>query len=464
MSINIQDFAGKRVHIIGISGASLCGLADLLQEQGYKVTGSDMKETIFTPFVRKCGVPFTIGHSEANVQGADLVVYSAAVPPTNVELAYARAHGIPTMERAELVGQLMRQYQTAIGVSGCHGKTTITSLIGLMLLKGGLDPTIHVGGVLEYLGEGGTRLGKGNTMVVEACEYVDSFLKFYPTIAVINNIDDDHLDYFTGGLEQVYQSYAKYAALLPENGLLVGCVDDENVKKLMDVCDRPHISYGLDKTADWTARDIEYDHFGRPTFTALHNGEAVCRVKLNIPGEYNIVNTLAAMAVATTLGCPVHAMEEAIAEYAAAERRFQFHGEVDGVRIYHDFAHHPSAVRACMKAASMFDYNKLWVVFQCNSYSRAYKLFDRFVEAFDPADCTIIAEIFPGREQDTGLVHGSQMAEAIRARGHESYYIPTFPEIGRFLHAHWQPGDMVLLVGSGDINAHVNEIMHPDQL
>ncbi len=457
-SIDIQDFRGKHVHIIGIMGASLCGLADLLKEQGYQVTGSDMKETIFTPFVQHTGIPYTIGHRVENVQGADLVVYSAAVPPTNVELAYAMEHGIPAMGRAELLGQLMKQHPVAIGVSGCHGKTTITSLIGLMLLKGGMDPTIHVGGVLDYLDAGGTRLGKGDAMVVESCEYRDSFLQFYPTIAIVNNIDDDHPDYFAS-IEQAAESYAKFVARLPEDGIVFGCADDPRVVQLMQTCGRPCVSYGLSAQADWTATDISYDQHGFSTFTPVHHGQKLTPIHLGLPGAYNISNALCAMAVASHLGVGMQAIDDACATYHAAERRFEFHGQVDGVNVYHDFAHHPTAVKACMQAAQMIPHRKLWVVFQCNSFSRAHQFFDRFVEAFDAADCTIIAQIFPGRETDTGLVNGQQMSDAIRARGKESYYIPTFPEIGAFLRQRWQAGDLVLMVGSGDIDQHVWEVM-----
>lgn len=458
---NIQDYQGKRVHIIGICGASLCGLADILQESGYQVTGSDMKETIFTPYVKRIGVPYTIGHSVKNVEGADIVVHSAAVPETNVELKWAKEHGVPTLERSVLVGQIMERYPVAIGVSGCHGKTTISSMIGLMLLKAQKDPTIHVGGVLHYLEEGGTRVGKSEIMVAESCEYMNSFLHFSPTIEVINNIDDDHLDFFKD-IDDVYHSFQEYVQRLRAGGIIFGCADDPLVQKLLKETEAKTVTYGLSPDADWTAQDIEYDDFGCATFTAVYQGKPFCRAKIHLPGEYNVTNALGAMAVCVYLGCDAQSIVDALEEYAAAERRFQYHGEVEGVKVYHDFAHHPTAVKACLKAAQMFKYKKLWVVFQCNSFSRAYKLKDRFVAAFDPADCTIIAEIFPGREVDTGLISGQDISDAITARGKESLYIPKYKDIGTYLHAHWQPGDMVLMVGSGDINAHVDEVMHPE--
>ncbi len=460
-SINLQDYKGKRVHFIGIMGASLCGLATILRDLGFEVTGSDMKTTIFTPYVRHSGIPFTVGHSEKNVEGADLVVFSAAVPATNIEYAFAVNHGIPVMERAALVGQLMRMHKVAIGISGCHGKTTITSLLGLMLLLGGKDPTIHVGGVLDYLGDGGTRLGNGDIMVVESCEYVDSFLQFAPTIAVVNNIDDDHPDYFKD-IDQAEQSYRNFVALLPEDGLMLGYIGDPRVVKLMKECGRKTMSYGLDSDADWYAQDICYDEKGFSNFIPVHNGERLGRVFLNLPGDYNVSNALCAMAIAQHLGVSMNVITDACAQYHAAERRFEFHGQVDGVNVYHDFAHHPSAVKACMDAAKYVPHKKLWAVFQCNSFSRAHQFFDRFVEAFSPADCFIVAQIFPGREVDTGLVHGSQMVEAAKAHGQEAYYIPTFEEIGSFLRERWQPGDLVLMVGSGDINQHVWKITGED--
>ncbi|MDL2224618.1 UDP-N-acetylmuramate--L-alanine ligase [Eubacteriales bacterium OttesenSCG-928-M02] len=454
---NLFDYRGGRVHIIGICGASLCGVADMLLKEGFSVTGSDMKETIFTPHVKSLGVPFTIGHSVANVEGADFVIHSAAVPETNVELAYAREQGIPVLERSEAVGQFLDTYENSISVTGCHGKTTISSLLGLMLLKGGLDPTIHVGGVLDYLGSSGTRVGDGNIMVLESCEYMNSFYNFRPRFAVLNNVDDDHLDFFKD-MEDVYHSFETFVKNVHPDGILFGCIDDPRVVKLLENSDRTTITFGL-SGGDYTAKDLEFDAVGCAAFTPVHNGEELPRVKIHLPGDYNVANALGAMAVARHLGCPYEAISEALEEYHAAERRFEFHGELDGVRVYHDFAHHPSAVKACMKAASMFEYNKLWAVFQCNSYSRAYKLFDRFVEAFDPADTTIIAEIFPGREQDTGLVHGQQMADAITARGGDGIYIADFVDIGKYLQAHWQPGDMVLMVGSGNINEHVYKIL-----
>ncbi|MBQ9988469.1 MAG: UDP-N-acetylmuramate--L-alanine ligase [Clostridia bacterium] len=461
MSAQITDYQGKHVHIIGIMGASLCGLAELLHQQGYQVTGSDMKTTIFTPYVRKTGIPFTIGHSEENVKGADLVVFSAAVPPTNIEYAYAVEHGIPVMERATLVGQIMQQHKQAIGISGCHGKTTITSLLGLMFLLGEQDPTVHVGGVLDYLGEGGTRLGGGDVMVVESCEYRDSFLQFFPTVAVVNNIDDDHPDYFSS-IEQAEQSYENFVARLPENGVMVGCYDDPRVRALMERCGKKTVSFGLSPEADWTAEAIEYDGQGNASFVPVHNGTKLERVYLNLPGAYNVANALCALCVATMFGVSEQAQREACASYHAAERRFQFHGTVDDVNVYHDFAHHPTAVAKCMEAALNVPHKKLWTVFQCNSFSRMHQFFDRFVEAFLPADCIIVAEIFPGREKDTGLVHGSQMVDALKGLGKESYYIPTFDQIGAFLRERWQPGDMVLMVGSGNINEYVWQILGED--
>jgi UDP-N-acetylmuramate--alanine ligase len=457
-SIDLEDYKGRRVHFIGIMGASLCGLATIMRDLGYVVTGSDMKTTIFTPYVRKSGVPFTIGHSEANVAGADLVIFSAAVPANNIEYVYAVRHGIPVMERATLVGLLMKMHKIAIGVSGCHGKTTITSLLGLMLLLGGKDPTIHVGGVLDYLGDGGTRLGNGNIMVVESCEYVDSFLQFAPTIAVVNNIDDDHPDYFSS-IDQADESYRKFVALLPEDGLMVGFIGDARVAKLMKECGRKTMSYGLDKNAEWYAEEIQYDENGNSSFVPIHAKERFQRVCLNLPGNYNISNALCAMSIADHLGVSMDIIAKACEEYHAAQRRFEFHGQIDGVNIYHDFAHHPTAVAACMSAAQNVPHKKLWAIFQCNSFSRAHQFFDRFVEAFSPADCFIVAQIFPGREVDTGLVHGSQMAEEACAHGQEAYYIPTFEEIGEFLRERWQPGDLVLMVGSGDINQHVWKLL-----
>jgi UDP-N-acetylmuramate--alanine ligase len=454
--VNIADYKGKRVHFIGIGGCSMSGLAQIMLKRGYVVTGSDKAESPFTRRLKELGVPVTIGHNAAHVHGADIICYSAAIKPDNIERAEGVRLGIPELERSVLLGQLSQQYSKVVGIAGAHGKTTITSMLALICEDDALDATVHVGGFVDWM-HGGVRLGKSDTFITEACEYVESFLTLRPTIALVNNIDDDHLDYFRD-LDHITQAFEKFVALLPEDGLFIGCVDDARVKKLMAASTRRTLSYGW-KDADYTPDEITYDELGCPSFTMLKNGKPLGKIKLHVQGPHNVINAIAAVAVGLELGVPFDKCAEALAQYTLTQRRFEYYGERGGVKYFHDYAHHPAEVRACMAAAEKFPHKELYVVFQCNSYTRAKTLFLKNVTCFELADHVMVPDIYPGREVDTGIVHARDMVKAINAHGEKAVYLPTFEQIREYIDAHASSGDIVVTLGSGDVYIQTRKLL-----
>ncbi len=446
----------KRVHLIGIGGCSMNGLAQILAAKGYEVTGSDRSPSPFTKRLEELGIPVTIGHDGKNVEGAQLVIYSAAIKPENPERAAAKALGIPEMERSVALGQISAHFHHVVGIAGCHGKTTITSMLALIAEQDALDATVHVGGFVDFL-QGGTRLGKADLFITEACEYVESFLTLKPTIAVINNIDDDHLDYYKD-IDHITDAFRKFLALLPEDGVFFGCADDFRVRELMEKAQVRTLSYGM-ADADYVPADIQYDQWGNPAFDVVKQGKGLGRIALQVPGKHNIVNALAATAVALELGAPFGLVAKALAQYTLTRRRFEFFGERDGIKVFHDYAHHPAEIRATLDAASRYPHKKLWCVFQCNSYTRAKTLFTEHVDCFQDADEVLVPDIYPGREVDTGMVHARDMVAGICAAGTKAEYLATFEEIRAYLDQHAQSGDVVVTVGSGDVYTQTRKLL-----
>lgn len=454
--IDFRNSAGKRLHFVGMGGCSMSGLAMICAARGYNVTGSDRNESPFTQKLRQEGIECAIGHDASNVDGADLLVYSAAIKPNNPERERAKELGIPEMERSVLLGRLSSQFSQVVGIAGCHGKTTITSMLALIAMYGELDPTVHVGGMVDFLG-GGVRLGKSDVFITEACEYVESYMTLRPTCVVINNIDDDHLDYFRD-IEHIEQSFANFVSLMPPGGLLIGCVDDARVVKLLSSSQYKTISYGL-TGGDYTANCIAPNSNGGTSFAVVYKGEKLFDVVLNVPGNHNVLNALAAIAVARHFGIDEGAIVRALAEYKLTRRRFEYYGEADGVKIYHDYAHHPNEIRACLQGARSVCAGKLWVVFQCNSYTRARTLFCQNVDCFAQADEVLVPDIYPGREVDTGIVHARDMVAGINAAGANAVYLPTFEDIRAHLREHGQPGDLVVTLGSGDVYIQTKKLL-----
>jgi len=453
--VHLQQFAGQTVHFIGIGGCSMSGLAVILKNLGYKPKGSDINESAFTNKLREEGIPFTIGHHAGNVEDAALVIYSAAIKPGNPEYDRAKELKIPMMERSVLLGEISRQFETVIGIAGCHGKTTITSMCALILRECGVNLTIHVGGMVDFLG-GGVAIGDYPAFLTEACEYVESFLTLRPTVILVNNIDDDHLDYYKN-IDEIYGAFAKFAALLPESGTLFANVHDPLVQKLAASCGRRIVTYGFEN-ADYTAQNIEYDAVGCGSFDAI-TPDGTTHVRLSVVGRHNISNALSAIAIChDTFGVNLADAAKALAHYHLAGRRFELMGEKNGVKVIHDYAHHPAEIMACLEAAKRYPHKKMWVVFQCNSYTRAKTLKDKYAVSFGPADMVLVPDIYPGRDIDRGEIHARDLVAAIEPNS-PCEYIATFEEIRDYLDEHASPGDIVITLGSGSVGKETKKLL-----
>ncbi len=453
--VNLQKFKGKSVHFIGIGGCSMSGLAVILKNLGYKPKGSDINESVFTKKLKQEKIPFVIGHSENNIGDAALVVYSAAIKPGNAEYAKAKELGLPMLGRAQLLGQISRQFETVIGIAGCHGKTTITSMSALILRECGIDLTVHIGGMVDFLG-GGVAIGNYPAFLTEACEYVESFLELSPTHALVNNIDDDHLDYYKD-MDEIYRAFSKFAALLPDDGTLFAYAHDPLVTKLGSSSKKRVVTYGYEN-ADYIAQNIDYDELGCPSFDVVSKfGKA--RIRLGVVGRYNMSNALGAIAVcAEIFNIDPKNMADALLKYHLVGRRFEHMGEKNGVRYIHDYAHHPSEIAACLEAASKYPHKKLWTVFQCNSYTRAKTLKDKYAVSFEHADMVIVPDIYPGRDIDKGEIHATDLVSAI-SKNAASEYIATFEEINEYLEKNASPGDIVITLGSGSVNKETKKLL-----
>ena len=445
----------KNIHLIGIGGCSMNGLAQILRARGYNVRGSDSAVSPFTERLAELGVPVAIGQKAENVEGSDLVIYSAAIKPDNPERVRARELGIPEMERSVALGRISEAYREVVGIAGCHGKTTITSMLALIAEKGGLDATIHVGGFVDFL-KGGTRLGSNDLLITEACEYVESFLTLRPTIALINNIDDDHLDYFRD-IDHITDAFRKFVSLIPEGGRFIGCTDDARVRGLLGQFRGRGISldsYGEDiaNSPDYYPENVGYNDLGCPAFDLMYRGEKLVRITLNVPGRHNMMNAIAAMAVAVSLGAEPAQAADALAHFKNTRRRYEYYGERNGVRVFHDYAHHPAEIRAAVDCAMRTPHKKAYCVFQCNSYTRAKTLFcGHQGDCFAGIDRVLVPDIYPGREKDDGTVHAKDMVKAINEATGNAEYIATFEEISDWLLDNAEEGDIVVTLGSGDV-------------
>ncbi len=446
MTASLDD--AKRIHFIGIGGCSMSGIARILKAQGHEVTGSDRGHTQFTDRLEEDGITVYYGHSAEQVGNADLIVYSAAIKPENPERVYGREHGIPELERSVALGQLSARFHEVVAVAGCHGKTTITSMLAFVNEEADLDATVHVGGFMDLLG-GGVRLGKSDLFITEACEYVESFLTLRPTIAIVNNIDDDHLDYY-GDIAHIVAAFRKFLALVPKSGRIFACTDDVYVRELLPELGDNVITYGLNK-GDIHADRIAFDEMGFPSFDLYDHGEMIGRVALHVPGRHNVINALAVYGASKLCGVTFEQYAAAMARFRNTSRRFELLGEKNGVKVFHDYGHHPNEIRETLAAATHVPHNRIFCVFQCNSYTRARTLFCEHVTCFADADEVLVPDIYPGREVDTGIVHARDMVAGINRETHNAQYLGTFEKIAAYLDEHAVPGDIVITVGSGDV-------------
>ena len=450
MAANIFDYQGKRVHFIGVGGSSMSGLAGYLQDKGYSVTGSDRTRSHKTEHLEQRGIRVFIGQAAENVRGADFIVYSAAISPDNPERREALRLGIPQIERCDLIGQLMEGYPFAIGVSGTHGKTTTTSMLAQAFMQAGVDPTIHIGGELDFIG-GSTRAGSGHDFICEACEYNASFLRFKPNVAVILNIDEDHLDFYRD-IDDIEAAFAKYAALVPEDGWCIAWGDDFRARRVCENARCNHMTYGLGEQCMLRPLNLRYDAQGRASFTAVLNGEALGDFRLNVSSEANMLDSLAVICAAHIRGLDMAKVAEALTGFIGAHRRFELTSVTDGVKCYTDYGHNPAEIKNALKIASMQPHGTLWSVWQPHTYSRTKTLFDQFLETFDAADRVLITDIMGAREVDPGDIRSEMLIGPLRARGVDAVLTPSFDDAEAYLRAHWQSGDVMISHGCGDID------------
>ncbi len=442
---NIHDYitAGHHAHLVGIGGVSMSPLAEVLHKAGMVITGSDMNESATVEHLRSLGIPVAIGHRAENITGAELVIRTAAVHDSNPEIAAARAQGIPVFERAQAWGSIMRGYKNALCISGTHGKTTTTSMCTHIIMAAQMDPTVMIGGTLPLLGSG-YRVGHGDTIILESCEYCNSFLSFFPTVAVILNIEADHLDFFKD-LDDVEHSFRAFADLVPEHGLIVANADDANTMHTLEGESRPILTFGLEE-GDVHAANLTW-HRGLPTFDIIYRDQFFTRVGLRVPGEHNVKNALAAAAASIALAVSPKAVSEGLNAFRGAGRRFEHKGSYNGAEVYDDYAHHPGELQALLSAAHTLGYERVICAFQPHTYTRTKALFDDFVQVLRQPDLTILAEIFAARETNDIGISSKDLAGQIPG----SIYCATLEEVTAKLREVAQPGDLILTVGAGDI-------------
>ena len=429
---------GKRVHLVGIGGVSMRPLGLVLQGMGITVTGSDMNSSVSTDELIAHGIHVEIGHRAENIQGADCIIRTAAAHNDNPEIAAARAAGIPVFERAQAWGVIMQSYRNAVCISGTHGKTTTTSMVTHILMAAQKDPTVMIGGYLPML-HAGHRVGQGDTIVLESCEYCDSFLNFYPTLAVVLNIEEDHLDYFKD-LMAIEKSFHTFAGLATQGVLANG--DDRNTMDAMKGLE--FVTFGLGEQNRVRAVNISGDYH---SFDVICDGETYCHLELGVVGKHNTLNALAAAGAAWMLGIPGEAAAAGLATFHGAGRRMEFKGNFNGADVYDDYAHHPGELAATIEAVRTMPYKRVVVAFQPHTYTRTHALFEDFIRELKKPDLCVVAEIYAARERNTIGISSQDLVERIPG----AVYCETLPEVTAFLRENARPGDIILTVGAGDI-------------
>lgn len=434
----------KRIHFIGIGGSGMCPLAEILHSEGYVLSGSDNNESDTLARIRALGIPVTMGQKAENIAGAEMVVYTAALLKDNPELVAAKESGIPTFERAKLFGAISRLYKNCIGICGTHGKTTVTSMTTQVMLEAKLDPSAVIGGKLPLIDANG-RVGKSEHFVCEACEFVDTFLELSPAVAVILNIDEDHLDYFKT-LDNLILSFHKFADMATDAVLYNG--DDRNTLKAMNgITGKTLVTFGFQSTNDYYPENISTVRGAFYGFDVMHGGEKLGHIQLNVPGRHNILNALAAIAASMHAGADFAACKAGLEAFGGAGRRFEMLGEYAGITFADDYAHHPAELRVTLESAMKMDYNRVWAVFQPFTYSRTYMLMDDFAEVLQIPDRCVLTEIMGSREINTYNVYTAQLAERIP----NSVWFNTFDEVADYVLRNAEAGDLVLTLGCGDI-------------
>ena len=439
------------IHFIGIGGISMSGLAEILLNEHFTVSGSDNKESKLTTHLRDMGAKISIGQKASNIEdGIDVVVYTAAIHEDNEEFAEAKRHGLPMLSRAELLGQLMTNYKLPIAVAGTHGKTTTTSMLSHILLAGDTDPTISVGGILPAI-HGNIRVGNSEIFVTEACEYTNSYHHFFPKISIILNIEEDHMDFFKD-INDIRDSFHTFAKLLPEDGTLIINGEIDRLKEITADLPCSVITYDTkDQHADYSASDIAYDEMGNASFELLIHGQPSGQIRLSVNGIHNVSNALSAIAAAQLLDIPMEKIKEGLLSFTGTDRRFQYKGDKNGFHIVDDYAHHPTEIRATLRAAANYPHRETWCIFQPHTYTRTKAFFHEFADALSLADHVILADIYAARETDTLGMSSALLAEELRTKGCDTTYLPSFEDIETFVLEHCKEDDLLITMGAGDV-------------
>lgn len=435
---------GIRAHLIGIGGVSMSPLAEVLRGEGLIISGSDIAESRSVEHLRTLGISITIGHWAENVAGADVVIRTAAAHDDNPEILAARAQGIPVFERAQAWGELMKNYQNAICIAGTHGKTTTTSMCTHICMAAEIDPTIMIGGTLPLLGAS-HRVGQGDTIVLESCEYCNSFLSFSPTIAVILNVEEDHLDFFHD-IEEIVHSFRMFAERTPRDGVVIVNAEDARAVQVVQGLERPIVTFGMTQEADIYCDDLQWVD-GLAHFDIIAEGERYARVSLRVPGMHNVMNALAAAAAAYVLDLDGKAVEDGLSGFCGAARRMEYKGEVKGAAVFDDYAHHPAELRALFTAVRRLPYQRIICAFQPHTYTRTHALFDDFVKELQAADVLLLAEIYAAREDNEIGISSRDLAQKIP----NALYFEELSALADHLYEIAQPGDLILTVGAGNI-------------
>ena len=440
----------KNIHMIGIGGTSMSGIAEILKKWGFNITGSDTQASDVTNKLIESGINVVIGHDPSLVAGADLVVYSAAIRPDDVELVSAHELNIPTVERKDILGEITKGFRNTICVSGTHGKSTTTSMVSMCFLQAKKDPTIQVGAVLDEIG-GNYRVGNSENFIIEACEYSESFLSFYPKAEIILNIDNDHLDYYKS-IDNIIAAFIKYIKLLPDDGILVYNADDEHCAHFSQYTKAKSLTFGINKlNANYVAKNISYDKNGYASFDVYHNNVFYKTFKLSVPGKHNVYNALACIALCDEFGLDKGDIKEGLQKYSGVKRRFEYLGEVNGAKVYDDYGHHPTEILAVANALKKKKYNHSWVIFQPHTYSRTKALLDDFARCLTNFDNIIVTDIYAARETNTYGVSSRDIVNKIDSLGRKAYYIPNFDDIVDFIKRNAKENDVIITQGAGTI-------------
>ena len=448
---NIEELRKyKHIHMIGIGGVSMSGIAEIMKNWGFTITGSDRTESDTTRKLNLDGIHVVIGHDVNMVAKCDVVVYTAAIKQDDPELVRARELGIETIERADFLGKITKAFRDTICISGTHGKTTTTSMVSMCFIEACKDPSIQVGADLKAI-NGNYRIGNSEHFIIEACEYVESFLKFYPKAEIILNIDNDHLDYFKN-IENINKAFIKYVALLPDDGLLVTNIDNEYCVELHKYTNAKVVTYAIEnEKANFIARGINYSKDGFPRFDVYYNNTFYGSFELSVPGPHNVLNALACIALCHSYGIEKADIKSGLKKYTGAHRRFEYKGNFKGASVYDDYGHHPTEIKATALGLKKKTYNHSWVIFQPHTYSRTANLLNEFAESLTYFDNIIITDIYAARETNTYGVSSEDIVKKLKEMGRKAIYISEFNDIINYLNENVQKDDIILTLGAGTI-------------